>query len=272
MELRNVLSYYFKNILYMLLFAIVPAVFIGLLIHPFSLIEMLVNYPTMQTFTFGQFFTSVYGSGALGILWFVLGFLIVTICISFLLGKIELHFRTGNFDISSHNARGLNNNLKDIVLVALVMLVIDFVINIIGLLLMFLVHFIFGTSADVSIVSVIINWFIGIAVILLQGVLTSLFMFVGVDKIIMGSPFTVATSNAFNCFSRHKFRQFLLNIFPFVVGIVLTVIGALVGVVWLTNIISILLLLPYICILAMMNFFEFYDMPRYDNRKYYNLK
>ena len=272
MELRNVLSYYFKNILYMLLFAIVPAVFIALLIHPFSIIEMLVNYPNMTDFTFGSFFTSIYSSGALGILWFILGFLIMIVCLSFLIGKIELHFRTGNFDLSSHNARGLNNNVGDISLVTLVMLVVDFVLNILAMLLMFFVHFIFGADGSVTVAGTIINWIIGISIILFEGVLTSVFMFASIDMIIMGSPFTVAMSNSFNCFSRKRFKSFLLAVFPFVIAVVLAVIGALLKVSWLFDIVSILFVMPYVCILGMMNLFEFYDMPRYDNRKYYNLK
>ena len=271
MVLRNVLSYYFKNILYMLLFAVAPAVFLGLLINPFALIEMLVNYPNMESYTFGAFFTSVYSSGALGILWFVLGFAILVVCVSFLIGKIELHFRTGNFDLSSHNARGLNNNLGDVSLVTVVMLIVDFLINVLGLLLMFFVHFIFG-DGSAFLAGNIINWILGIAIILGEGILTSMFMFSGIDMIIMGSPFTVAISNAFNSFSRHRFKSLILAVFPFLIAIALTVVGALLKIAWLSNIISLLFLIPYICILGMMNFFEFYDMPRYDNRKYYNLK
>lgn len=272
MVLSNVLSYYFKNILYMLLFAVVPAVFMGLLIHPFAIIEMLYNYPNMQDYSFGAFFTSIYSSGAIGILWFVLGFLILIVCVSFLIGKIELHFRTGNFDMTSHNARGLNNNIRDITLFAFVMLVIDFLLNMLAILLMFFVHFLANTDGASTVAGTIINWIIGVFFVLVEGGLTSLFMLAGIDKIIMGSPFSVAISNAFDCWSRHRFKNVFFAIFPFLVIIVLTVLGCLIGITWLTNIISLLFLIPYICILGMINFFEHYDMPRYDNRKYYNLK
>ena len=272
MMLRNVLSYYFKNILYLLLFAVVPAVFLGLLIHPFSLIEMLFDYPNLQSYGFGAFFQSVYGLGAIGILWYVLGFLILIVCISFLLGKIELHFRTGNFDLSSHNVRSLNNNFGGVALVGFVLFLADFLLNIIAMLLMFFVHFIISADGSVTVASTILNWIIGIVVVLAEGFLTSVFVFAAIDKIIMGSPFSVALSNSFANFSRKRFQKMLVAMFPFAVGIVLTVLGALLHVVWLSNILSLLFIIPYVCVFGMTSFFEFYDMPRYDNRKYYNLK
>ena len=272
MELRKVLSYYFKNILYMLLFAVIPAVFLGLLVHPFSIVEMLYNYPQMTSFSFADFFGAVYGLGAWGVLWFVLGFVVVVAFVSFLLGKIEWHFRTGKFDLSNHNARGLNNNLGSISLVALLMLVLDFLLNVVALLLMFFVHFIAGADGGVTLVGIIINWVIGVAGVLVEGCFTALFMFAGIDMIINGSPFTVAMSDAFNNWSRHKWGSVLTAVFPFVVAILLTVLGLWLNVIWLTNIVAILLLMPFVCVSGMIDFFAYFDIPRYDNRKYYNLK
>ncbi len=272
MQLRNVLSYYFKNILYMLLFAIIPAVFIGVVIHPFSLIEMLYNYPSMASYTFGSFFANVYMGGWWLILWFILGFLILVVAISFLVGKIEFHFRTGRFDISSHSARGLNNNFGDLAIMALLMMLVDFILNLLAILLMFLTHFIICADGGAVLASTIINWVIGILFTAFEGVCTCVFMFAAIDMIIMGSPLTVAISNVFNSYSQKIWSNILVGAFPFLVGIALTVIGSLIGVVWLTNIISMLFIIPYVCILGMVQFFKYYDIPRYDNRKYYNLK
>lgn len=272
MQLHNVLSYYFKNILFMLLFAIAPAVFIGLLIQPFGLIEMLYNYPSMTSFSFGDFFLSVYSHGGWGILWFVLGFVLLVVFISFLVGKIEYHFRTGRFDISSHNARGLNNNFGDLAIMAGLMLLVDFLLNLVGILLMCLVHFIISAGGAVALGSIIVNWVIGVLVVLLQGVFTCMFMFAAIDMIIMGSPLTVAMSNALNSFSRHKWSTILVSALPFAIAIGLTAIGCLLNIVWLTNIVSLLFIIPYVCIWGMINFFEYYNMPRYDNRQYYNLR
>ena len=272
MELRKVLSYYFKNILYMLLFAVAPALFLGFLVHPFSIIEMLYNYPNMTSFSFADFFVGVYSSGAWGILWFVLGFVLVILCTCLLIGKIELHFRTGKFDLSNHSVRSINNNLSSVSLVALLLIVLNFLLNVIALLLMFFVHFVAGGDGGATVASITINWIIGITFVLAEGCFTVVFMFTAIDMAINGSPFTVALSDAFNNWSRHNCCGTILTaVFPFVVGIVLTVLGAWLGVTWLTNILSILFLLPYVCILGMIDFFTYFDIPRYDNRTYYNL-
>jgi len=259
----------------MLLFAIIPAVFIGILIQPFGLIEMLYHYPSMASFTFGDFFVNVYSRGALGILWFALGFILLVIFISFLVGKIEYHFRTGRFDISSHNARGLNNNFGDLAIMAGIMLLVDFLLNLLGILLICLVHVIFCGGGAVVTAAVVINWVVGVSVILTQGLFTCMCMFAAIDMIIMGSPLTVAMSNVFNSYSRHKWSSLIVAMFPFAVGIVFTVLGLLTGavwVVWIANIISMLFVIPYVCILGMVDFFDYYNMPRYDNRQYYNLR
>ena len=272
MQLRSVLSYYFKNILYMLLFAIGPAVFIGLLIQPFGFIEMLYGYSQMTSYTFSDFFVSVYSHGAWGILWFILGFLLLVVFISFLVGKIEYHFRTGHFEIASHNARGFNNNFGDLAIMAGIMLLVNFIINLLGILLVCLVHFTICGSGAVALASIIVNWVIGIAIILAQGVFTCVFMFSAIDMIIMGSPLTVGISNAFNNISRHKWSSIFVSTFPFLIGVVLTVLGELCNIVWLSNIVSLLFIIPYVCILGMVDFFDYYNMPRYDNRQYYNLR
>ena len=269
LKINNVISYYIKNFCYILLFAIVPAVFCGLFMRPFALFETLYQYPNLTIETFADLFLAVYSADWLYWVLSIVGILLLLIFISLFIGKVEAHFRTGKFDLSWHNVRGINYNLAGVTKTMLFVIVLNFVVNLLTLLLIYLMHFIFSINGVPTVAGTIVNWVIAVVALWLQARITTYFMFAGLDSIIMGSPYTVAMGNASHAIAKRGWDMFLAEIVPFVLAILLTVLGCWLDIVWLTNIVSILILFPYIVILGMVNFFDHYDIKRYDNRKYY---
>ena len=269
MRIGSVLNYYVKNFLYIMIFVIAPAIFIGVFLEPFSMIEMLCKYPSLEISTFGDLFNKVYSIGWLEVLAMVAGVILVLICMSLLIGKIEGHFRTGKMELISHEWRGLNYNLAGVTKSTFFLLVICFVLNIVSMLLMYFMHFLFAINVGSVVASSILYWIIGLANLVLQARLVILFMMAGLDSIIMGSPYSVALSNASSALSKDVIDTWVCSLLPFLVMLVLTVIGTFLNITILTNILSIIVLMPWIVVYGMIRFFDHYNLTRYDNRKYY---
>jgi len=231
--------------------------------------ETLYEYPTLTLNTFAEFFYAVYSYTWWQWLLLLGGLVLLFIFASMLIGKIEAHFRTGKFDLGWHNSRGLNYNLIEISKALILMLVASLIINLLTILLMFLTHFILSINGIMTTTGVVIIWIIGVINILLQARVSTYFMLAGLDSIIMGSPYTVALGNASLAIAKNFWDIFFAELVPFAFAVIITILGCFLGVTWLTNIISILVLFPYIAILGMVNIFDYYGITRYDNRKYY---
>lgn len=269
MRISSVLDYYIKNFLYIIIFVIAPAIFIGVFLKPFSMIEMLCRYPGLDINTFGDLFGTVYSWGWLEVLAMIAGVILILICLSLLIGKIEGHFRTGKMQLFTHEWRGLNYNLAGVTKSTILLGVVCFVLNVVALLLMYFMHFLFAINVGSIIVSSILCWIIGLANLVLQARLSTLFIMAGLDSIIMGSPYTVALSNASIALSKDIMDTWVCTLLPYVVILILTVIGVLLNVTILTNILSIIVIMPWMVVYGMIRFFDHYSITRYDIRKYY---
>lgn len=269
MRVGSVLNYYVKNFLSIMIFAIAPAVFIGIFLRPFSMIEMLCRYPELELNTFGDLFGTVYSWGWLQVLVMLAGVILMLLCLSLLIGKIEGHFRTGKMELFSHEWRGLNYNLAGVTKSLISLMIICFVLNIVAMLLMYFMHFLFAINVGSIVVSSILCWIIGLANLVLQSRLVILFMLAGLDCIVMGSPYTVGISNASIALSKDILDTWVCSLLPFVVMILLTIVGTFLGITILTNILSMLVMIPWLVIYSMIRFFDYYNITRYDNRKYY---
>ncbi|MBR7091405.1 MAG: hypothetical protein IKC79_03035 [Clostridia bacterium] len=269
MRIGSVLNYYIKNFLYIMIFVAAPAIFIGVLLRPFSMVELLCRYPTLEFGTFGEMFTHVYDWGWWQILAVLAGLVLVLVCVSLLIGKIEGHFRTGKMELISHEWKGLNYNLAGVTKSTMLLGVVCFVLNTVSILLIYFMHFIFAVNIGSVVMSSILIWVIGLANMVLQARLVVLFLLAGLDSIIMGSPYTVALSNASQALSKDILDTWVCSLIPFVVMLLLTIVGTLLGITVLTNILSIMVFLPWLVVYSMIRFFDHYNIPRYDIRQYY---
>ncbi len=268
---KSVISYFFKNFGFVMLFSVIPAVFFGSLLSPFKMVEFLYLYPTLTLDTFGEFFCAMVPLDWLTILLTVVGLILMAFFVSILFGKLESHFRIGKRSWGIKNT-GANNNFPGVLFNILIFIVCYLVLALLGTLLITLLNFIFSVGAVAGVAEIILVYAVAALLISIMSYLTLLFALVALDMMIMGSPFNVAISNASHAIHKNTWKSFFAALIPFIVAAGLTILGSWLGIVWLTNIIGMAILVPYICILAMTIFFKNYDLQRYDTRPYYNLK
>lgn len=263
--LKEVLNYYLKNFLYIIVFCIIPVVFISLLLKPFSLFEFVVQYPNYTITNFSDFYLAVYGINWIDILWIVLSFIILVIAISLLLGFIESHFKTGK--VSWINTFSLNSNVLSVFKIILILSIFAYAVNIIMMLLMFLVHFLCAVDGVGNVFSCIFNYvilFFGMFVIVRS---FTMFTLTGIGMMINGSPMNVSFSDATHAVSRNAWKIFAVEVALFLIVFAIVVIFTILDLTWLGNILGLMLFLPIECILGMVVFFDYNDIKRYDKRR-----
>lgn len=254
-----------------MLFSLIPAVFFGLLLSPFKMVEFLYLYPTLTLDTFGEFFYAILPFDWLTILLTVVGVGLMAFFVSILFGKLESHFRLGKRSWGIKNT-GANNNFPGVLLNVFIFILGYFVLALLGTLLITLLNFIFSVATVAGVAEIILAYAIAVVLVSIIAYLALLLALVALDMMIMGSPFTVAISNASHAIHRHTWESFFVALVPFLLAAGLTIFGSWLGIIWLTNIVSMAIIIPYLCILAMTIFFKHYDLQRYDTRPYYNLK
>ena len=264
---KDVFTYFGKNILYMLVFAVVPAVFCGLLLQPFALFEFLAEYPNSTIHNFGEFFLAVFHLEWLDILWIILAFIFLALAVSLLLGFLESHFKTGKHNLV--NSFSLNSNILTVCKILLLLTVVVFVINLILMLLMFLVHVIFNNNASATTASVIINYILVIAGMFPLARVLTLFTQTCIEMLINGSPMNVSFSDSTHSVARNGPAIFAVEATLFLVIFAVIIGFAYLDLNWLGNIIGMLLFVPIECILGMCVFFSTNGIRRYDIRKTY---
>lgn len=269
---KEVTEYCFKNFWFVMLYAIIPIVFVGLLLHPFQFIEFLFTYPTVApNFEgFSNFFHVIIPFDILTILMGVVAIVLCAVLLCMLLGRVERHFRTGQKN-SEFNASDFNNNFLSVLFAIFFLFLSVFAIEIIATLLIMFFDFLFAKHGLVVLSSIFVC-IIGILSFCLIAFLVLLFGVASADKMIMGSPFSSAIGTAFNAIKKNTAKILWATLLPFAFAIVLTLLGAWLNLVWLSNLLSLFVMIPYMCVLVMIVFFDYYDLPRYDTRPYYSLK
>ena len=264
--LKEVLSYYGKNFLYIAVFMIIPAVFIGLLLRPFALFEFLAAYPSLTLNGFDEFYLAVYGLEWLDILWIFLGFVLLVVAVSLLLGFIESHFKTGK--VSFKNTFGLNSNILNVCKITLLLAIISYVINLVLILLMFLMHVICGTSIAGVVVATVLDYiFVLLGTFLITRIFT-MFIITGCEMLINGTPMNVSFSDTTHAIQRGALSIFATEVFVIAVTFALSIVFSLINISWLGNILGLLVFIPLECILGMIVFFDHNGIRRYDKRRF----
>lgn len=263
--LKEVLNYYGKNFLYIAVFCLAPAIFCGLLLKPFAIFEFIANYPNLTINNFGELFSAVYGLDWFDILWIFIGFVLIVLSISLLLGFIESHFKTGKVSLS--NSFSLNSNALIVAKITILTAIVCFIINFVLMLLMFTVHAIFNNNGVATVPGIIINYVFVIASMIAVARAFTMLVLTGIEMLINGSPITVSFSDTTRAIACNGWKIFAVEATLFVTLFVLVVLLTFAGVGWLGNIVGLMIFLPVECILGMIVFCEFNGIKRYDKRK-----
>lgn len=263
---KNVLGYYFKNFLYLIIFAAAPAVFVGLLLKPFGIFEFAFEYRSLTLNNYGNFFINLFFGNWWSVLYLFVGLVLIIIATSLMLGFIENHFRMGKPSLV--NSFSLNNNVLGVAKSTITLFLIMFVVEFLLSLLMLFVHFVSGGNA----VAVVFNYVIAVAVCVLFGKMFNVFGYATIDMLINNVPLLVGLSNASRAMSVKNDKVWLIEVVGLFVCFLIIQVFALIDLTYVGNIISIVLFMPLVCVNSMTLFFERNDLPRKDTLKYYEMR
>jgi len=260
---KNVLGYYFRNFLYLVSFAVLPAIFVGLLLKPFGMFEFAFEYHNLTLQNFGDFFVNIFFGDWWSLLYLAIGLILIIICTSLMLGFIESHFRMGR--PAWVNSFSLNNNVLGVAKSTIALFFILFVVEIVLTLLMLFVHFLSGGNA----VSIVFNYLLCIGLCVLLARCFNLFGYATIDMLINSAPLLVGMSNASRAVSTKGNKIWLIETIGFLICFAIMQLFTAINLAMIGNIISVLLIMPLICVNSMTLFFDWNDLPRKDNLKYY---
>ncbi len=266
-------KYCVKNILFLFLMSLIPAVFIGSLLSPFKFLEFINNYSSLAVVSFSDIFYSIIDISWLKILFYILAFALISVFSSVVVGEIENHFRSGkrNYGNFKHY---INNNLLIILLNLIIFAVINFIVSFLCGTIVYLFHMILSglnSTANVACVVLAIVFFtLYFCVIGLCG----LALLINVpNMMINGYNFKQALSSTISLIGKDFFRLACAYLLPYVLIIPLISIFNFSSIALsIVNTICLIISIMYYSSFALTAYFDLSNITRYDERKYFQLK
>ncbi len=266
-------KYCFKNILFLFLMSLIPAVFIGSLVSPFKFLEFINNYANLVVTGFGDVFYAIIDISWLKILFYIIGFGLISIFASVICGEIENHFRSGKRNY--YNFKNyINNNILTILLNLMIFVVINFIVSFLCGTLIYLFHVIINglnTTAGVGcMICAIIFFTLYFCVISFVG----LALLINVpNMMINGYNFKQAISSTVNLLGKNFFALLLAYLVPYVIIIPLISIFNFSSIaLHIVSTICLIISIMYYSSFALTAFFDLSNLSRYDERKYFQIK
>lgn len=263
---KNVLGYYFRNFIYLSVFAIVPAVFVGLLLKPFGIFEFAFEFHNLTLSNYGDFFVNIFMSNWWDLLFLFMGLVLVIISTSLMLGFIESHFRVGKPSLI--NSFSLNNNVLGVAKSTVLLFLLAFVVEVLLSFLMLFVNFLCGGN----VIAIIFNYIVAVGLCFLLGRGFNLFGYATIDMLINNSPMLVGLSNASRTVSAKGNKIWWIEAIGFFICFLIMQLFTAIGLPMVGNIVSIILIMPLVCVNSMTLFFERNNLTRKDTLKYYEMR
>lgn len=267
--LKLTFGYLKKNFLFLSLYAILPTIFVGVLLHPFGLFEFISKYPNIIVKDYGSVINIIFNLNIWRILIALLGVLILCICMSMSFGQIESHMRSGKVNLKK-SASFLNNNFMVIVVNVIIMAICIMLIEFLYANLVTLCHLCFSSlNSTPNIATIIIAILLACIAVVLQVQIVAIFLLNIPNMTTNGYPLKQALSNSVKILNKHNFAFMFAIILPFVV--IIPLVCVLAGpYVCIANVVGVFILSVYIPSLVMTGYFSLSNTTRYDNRRYFN--
>ena len=264
------ISYMLKNFLYLFLMALIPAIFLGVLISPFKVFEFINNYSSTPILTFGTIFNGMANFSFLQILLIVIRLVLLGIFISGIIGQMENHIRSGKLNISA-TKEYVNSNIIVVIVNLFILAFISLFITFLASTLIFLLHLIFsGINTSPTVFNVILSNIVLSAIFIFYALICGI-LFINVpNMLINGATFKGSLANVIKMQEKNNFNLILAVLAPLFIVLILVSIFYTSTIMPVINTVCILLLIMYYSSLAMTGYFELSKTQRYDNkRKYY---
>lgn len=266
-------KYLIKNILFLFLLSLIPAIFMGSLLSPFKFFEFVNNYANIVVVNFGDIFYNIIDISWLKLLFYVIGFALLFVCVSVIIGFIENNFRSGKknyLNVKNY----INNNILSVILNIVLIVIVNFIISFIFATIIFLFHILIAGLKSAPGVALIIISIILFAVYLFSISVVSMVLLINIVNMnINGYTFKQTLSSTINFVGKNFLQLLLAYLLPFAVIIPLISIFNFSNVaLHIINCICLIISIMYYSSFVMTAYFDIANIMRYDNRKYYSIK
>lgn len=271
-NIKDSFVYIYKNFLYLFLFALVPAVLLGVFLSPFKFIEFINTYPSTAISKFADVFYALVDISWIKLLYYVIAVVVLSLFVSLILGMIENHFRSGKRNLKNFKSF-INNNIMNVFCNFLMLFIIYFILSFLSTTFIYLFHILIsGIGATPNVFSIIIaSLFVVLYFCLNLGF--SLISFLNIpNMLINGYNFKNSLGGVFNLLYKNRVELLLGMLIPYIIIIPTISLTTNSKLIILFNILGILICLIYYSSFIMVSYFSLNNLNRYDNRRYYNIK
>ena len=267
--IKQSLIYYKKNLLYVLLLSLVPAIIVGAGTEPCSMLQFFINFTDGNYKTFGDIFLAqsevTWRSFLIGVLVFPL----IIASISAFAGMISRHMRYGVLDFDNFTRR-INNNFLQVFLLSIIFLVLTQIYAIICTS----ITLVWVTTIDVNTTSLALTI---VTNLIFMAILLMIFAFCSVALPIMsisGLGIKKALAESIRLVKTKILKVIVAIVVPLIIPY--TIMGVLAGFdFWWRKIINpfiFLFIIGYIMILMYIIYCDVADFDREDVKDKYVLE
>ena len=264
-------SYLYKNFLYLFLFSIIPAVFLGTTLSPFKVIEFINRYSQDPVLNFDTIFNGMVNFSWLQLLFVIISIVLLAIFISAILGQMEQHFRSGKLNLEALKEH-VNNNILLVLANIVALFVLAFVVFFVASAILFLTHLLLsGINTSPTVFNVVVANVILSVIFIFYALFAGVILINTANMLTDGSEFRYSFSDAIKLTQKNGIHLILAMLLPFIIIAVFVSIFVNSPILPVINVLGVLFSIMYYTSLAMTGYFELAKLDRYDNRKrYYN--
>jgi len=266
-------KYLIKNILFVFLLSLIPAIFMGSLLSPFKFLEFINNYANLVVVNFGSIFYSIIDISWLKLLFYFIGFALLFVCVSIIIGLIENHFRSGKRNYTSIK-NYINNNILTVCINLIIIFVINFVLSFLSGTIIYLFHIMLaGINSAPNAGCIVIAIIMFVLYTCVMAVISLVLLLNIPNMNINGYTFKQSISSTINFIANKFFHLLLAVLLPLVIIIPLISIFNFSSIaLHIINVICLIISIMYYSSFVMTAYFDLANIMRYDNRKYYSIK
>lgn len=265
-------KYLIKNMLFLFLMSLIPAVFIGSLLSPFKFLEFINNYANLTVINFADIFYAIVDISWLKILFYVIGLTLFAVVLSIIIGAIDNHFRSGKRNYTKIK-NYINNNVLVVLMNIILIFVINFIVSFLCSTIIYLFHILFvGQNATANVGCIIIGILLFTVYFCVMAV-TSIVLMLNIPNMLLnGYGFKQSISSTINSIGKNFLYLVIAYVIPYAVIIPLISIFNFSNIaLHIINVICFIISIMYYSAFVMTAYFDLNNIMRYDNRKYYSI-
>lgn len=263
----DTLKYMFKNIFMLTGFVIVPLLFAGFFSKFYNFATFFAGYANTVVRNFGTILGITFDLSFENIVYTALGFMLIIISLSALIGYIDYHFKSGVKSVKDINSF-INNNIMITFVYSIIVLLLFMLFKFVASLAVFVFHVIFSGLNNVpNNFTYIFNLVVVIGLFVLVVFVMAYLMLAYPITINSGYTIRTSMSAASDLLNKKLGVMLWAIILPMVFVFPINMLGNLLNFSLVASVASTFLLMLYYPVVIYVAFFEFSFYKRNDVKK-----